>query len=53
MPCNIVCAHCKMKSVSGGALKQNFMDNNLSILLLYININVMLFNNIIILQKFM
>ena len=25
---NIVYAHCKVKSVRGGALKQNFMDNN-------------------------
>ena len=25
---NIVFAHCKVKSVKGGALKQNFMDNN-------------------------
>ena len=26
--CNIVYAHCKVKSVRGGALKQNFIDNN-------------------------
>ena len=25
---NIVYAHCKVKSVRGGELKQNFMDNN-------------------------
>ena len=25
---NMVYAHCKVKSVRGGALKQNFMDNN-------------------------
>ena len=24
---NVVYAHCKVKSVRGGALKQNFMDN--------------------------